>query len=71
MGEFQKNLIRTLVITILFTVEAFVHYAIGKTGRISLVLPPKMEIFKVIIVVLFFAALSTLISYLFIRDGEL
>ncbi len=68
MKELEKNIIRTIVITIFFTLEAFIHYSIGKTGRISLVVPPKKEVFKVVIVVIFFAALSSLISYMFIKD---
>jgi len=48
-----------------FVIEAIVHYNIGKTGRVfGMELPSRTELGKIIIVVVFFAFLSTMASSL-------
>lgn len=58
------------VITVFFTLEAIIHYSIGKssgktgTGWIHVSFPPPLDLIKILLVVLIFAALSSVATAL-------
>lgn len=43
-----------------FTLEAILHYSIGKTGGFAVVLPPMKDFVKIVTIVLVFSVLSTI-----------
>jgi len=64
-----------LVTAIFFTLEALIHFNIGKSGHISLrLLPDRKELIRIISVVLLFSLLSAatteLLTILFFPDGS-
>lgn len=68
--------VTSLVVTaVFFTLEALLHYNIGKTGQISLrMIPSRKELFRIVAVVLLFSLLSAgtteLLTILFFPDGD-
>ena len=61
------DLVNLLVITLFFTIEALIHYSIGRSAGKSgfhVTLPSKRDAFKLVCVVLFFAILSSFVSSL-------
>jgi|TARA_R110002074_G_scaffold112908_2_gene241348 tetrahydromethanopterin S-methyltransferase subunit D len=59
-----KEIISTLITIIFFTIEAILHYNIGKTGNISFFHFPKMkEALKILFTIVIFATASTLVTH--------
>ena len=76
MGKAIAITITSLLVTALFfTVEALLHFNIGKTGHISLrYLPDRKELVRIVSVVLLFSLLSAatteLLTIIFFPDGD-
>ena len=59
-----KEIISTLITIIFFTIEAILHYNIGKTGTISFFHFPTMkEALKILFTIVIFATASTLVTH--------
>ena len=57
-----RDIVTFLVVTFFFTLEAMLHYAIGKTGRYTLVVPTIKDFLKIVSVVLTVALVSTVVT---------
>jgi len=69
--EFAKEeVFRFLIVFCVFTLEALIHYAIGKTGWFIPVLPPLKDFLKIVSVVAFMSLVSTLIQWFILDDKE-
>ena len=66
----KEEIFRFLIIFSVFTLEALIHYAIGKTGWFIPVLPPLKDFLKIVCVVAFMSMVSTLIQWCVIDDKE-
>ena len=58
----KKQIIVFLSTFIMFSIEAILHYNIGKNGMTSLVMPSLVDIVKLAVVVGIFSLLSTILS---------
>ena len=64
MGKLDIKIIiiQLLVTSLLFYIEALIHFSIGKTGFIGFTIPPAKQNIVMIITILIFSSLSTLIT---------
>ena len=69
-GLTKKEFFRFLIVFCVFTLEALIHYAIGKTGWFIPVLPNLKDFLKIVSVVAFMSLVSTLIQWFIIDDKE-
>ena len=58
----KKQVIVFLSTFIMFSIEAILHYNIGKNGMTSLVIPSLVDFVKLAVVVGVFSLLSTILS---------
>lgn len=59
-----RDIVTFIVVTFFFTMEAMLHYAIGKTGRYTLVIPTLKDFIKIVSVVITVALVSTIVTRL-------
>ena len=60
----QKSIIQFVVVCCFFYVEAIIHFNIGKTGKLSFAIPDCRENIKIFCIIVFFAGLSSFVTYI-------
>lgn len=66
----SSDVVIFLTVCFFFTLEAILHYSIGKTGNFSLVFPPFKDFIKIVTVVVVFSFLSTVVQNMIVNYFE-